>query len=214
MADKETSPGAVERVAFFSDAVFAIALTLLALELPVPEGKRLGEFLASFGHHRDEYVAFLLAFVVVGGTWLAHHKLFRYMAAIDTLLLVINLVALFALILVPWASKALDTAEDGSGIALYSLVMAVIGYANLWLTLHARRAGLMRDSTPKELFDGIWVKAALPGSMFAVSVPLALVVQSTVYLLWPVVYLGIALFYSIRRVIGLRTAAPQDQPGN
>ncbi|NUW33934.1 DUF1211 domain-containing protein [Nonomuraea sp. SMC257] len=201
MADKETSPAAVERVAFFSDAVIAIAMTLLALELPVPEGTRLPEFVASFGEHRDEYIAFLLAFLVVGGTWLAHHKLFRFMAATDTLLLVINLVTLFALVLVPWSSKTLESAEDGSGIALYSLVMALIGASSLWLTLHARRAGLMREDTPEALFDGIWVKAALPGAVFGVSAPLALWIQSWVYLLWPLLYLGIALFYSIRRLV-------------
>ncbi|MFG1708535.1 TMEM175 family protein [Nonomuraea sp. M3C6] len=208
MADKETSPRAVERVAFFSDAVIAIALTLLALELPVPEGTHLPDFVASFGEHRDEYIAFLLAFVVVGGTWLAHHKLFRFMAATDTLLLVINLVTLFALVLVPWASKTLDTSEDGSGIALYSLVMALIGASSLWLTLHAKRAGLMYEDTPKALFDGIWVKAGLPGAMFAVSAPLALWIQAWVYLMWPLVYVGIAIFYMIRRLMKPRSAVP------
>lgn len=200
MSEREHGMRAVERVAFFSDAVIAIALTLLALELPVPEGSSAGEFFGSFAHHRDEYLAFLLAFVVVGGTWLGHHKLFRYMVATDTLLLVINLVTLFALVLVPWASKAMDTVGGGWAIALYSLVMSVIGYASLWFTLHARRAGLMREDTPEEMFNGIWVKAALPGTMFAVSVPLALKIGTGVYLLWPAVYLAIALFSSIRRV--------------
>lgn len=74
MADQEYGMRAVERVAFFSDAVIAIALTLLALELPVPEGSSAEEFFASFAHHREEYLAFLPTFLVVGGTWLAHHS--------------------------------------------------------------------------------------------------------------------------------------------
>lgn len=58
----------------------------------------------------------------------------------------------------------------------------------------------MREDTPVEMFDGIWVKAAVPGTMFAVSVPLALKIETGLYLLWPIAYLGIALFYAIRRI--------------
>jgi len=81
---------------FFSDAVIAIALTLLALELPVPVADGPRTLLRALtGAHGRQYLAFLLAFVLVGASWLAHHALFSYVAGSDDRLLVLNLVALF-----------------------------------------------------------------------------------------------------------------------
>ncbi|MGW1076181.1 TMEM175 family protein [Streptomyces sp. NPDC002537] len=67
-----------ERLAFFTDAVFAIAMTLLAVELERPEEKELasaralGSFLAD---HRGSYLAFALAFVLLWSVWRRHHRL-------------------------------------------------------------------------------------------------------------------------------------------
>jgi uncharacterized membrane protein len=93
--DADARSRALERMTFFSDAVIAIALTLLALELPVPEADGPRELLRALtGAHGREYLAFLLAFVLVGASWIAHHQLFSHVAGIDDRLLVLNLVAL------------------------------------------------------------------------------------------------------------------------
>ncbi|NJP97716.1 hypothetical protein HCN51_51260 [Nonomuraea sp. FMUSA5-5] len=55
------------------------------------------------------------------------------------------------------------------------------------------------------MFSGIWIKVALPGAMFAVSVPLALIIETGVHLLWPSVYLAIALFSIGRRIATARS---------
>jgi uncharacterized membrane protein len=70
------------------------------------------------GTHGREYLAFLLAFVLVGASWIAHHQLFAHVAGIDDRLMVLNLVALFGFVLVPWASETLGTA-GGVGLAVY-----------------------------------------------------------------------------------------------
>jgi Endosomal/lysosomal potassium channel TMEM175 len=73
-----------ERLAFFSDAVVAIALTLLALGLPVPGGiespdsASVSDMIRDAARHVDDYLAFLISFLVIGAHWRLHHRVFRY----------------------------------------------------------------------------------------------------------------------------------------
>jgi uncharacterized membrane protein len=149
--DGQGRPEALERMTFFSDAVIAIALTLLALELPVPEADGPRALLRALtGAHGRRYLAFLLAFVLVGASWLAHHALFSYVAGSDDRLLVLNLVALFGFVLVPWASETLGTAAAGGvGLAVFSAVMTVLAASTLALARHVGRGGLLRSGTPR-----------------------------------------------------------------
>ncbi|GAA5023808.1 TMEM175 family protein [Kitasatospora paranensis] len=64
---------ATDRMIFFSDAVVAIAITLLALELPVPEGRTVAEFGSAVGDDLDHYLAFLISFAVIGAAWGQHN---------------------------------------------------------------------------------------------------------------------------------------------
>src|SRR3954452_23319670 len=77
--DAEVAVGSAERLVFFSDAVVAIAITLLALELPVPTGDTNAAVWHSLGDHLGEYLAFLISFAVIGSHWFGHHQLFRYL---------------------------------------------------------------------------------------------------------------------------------------
>jgi hypothetical protein len=63
---------------FFSDAVVAIAITLLAIELPVPEGDSTASLLDSLGANSIAYLTFLISFLVIGAHWRSHHQVFRY----------------------------------------------------------------------------------------------------------------------------------------
>ena len=80
--DLEVRAIAAERLTFFADAVIAIAITLLALELPVPSGATNAAVLRSVGEHRDEYIAFLISFAVIGTHWSGHHRVFRWVISI------------------------------------------------------------------------------------------------------------------------------------
>lgn len=70
---------AVDRLALFSDAVAAIAITLLAIDLPVPEGNTVSVFWASVQRNDGHYAAFLLSFTVIAVMWGNHHGIFRYL---------------------------------------------------------------------------------------------------------------------------------------
>jgi uncharacterized membrane protein len=64
----------MRRVDAFSDAVFAIAITLLVLELPFEEG-RAGELLDTLGHHWPSFVTYAVSFLTIGIAWLHHHAI-------------------------------------------------------------------------------------------------------------------------------------------
>src|SRR3712207_632078 len=79
----EVAAAAAERLTFFSDAVVAIAITLLAIELPVPRGETTAELLASVRQESFEYLSFLISFVVIGTHWRIHHSVFRHVRRAD-----------------------------------------------------------------------------------------------------------------------------------
>lgn len=98
----------LERMILFSDAVFAIAITLLALEIKVPEfdhhivtdemlGHRLAELIPKF-------IGFLVSFFVIGLYWVVHHRMFGFVINYTPRLLWLNLIFLMAVVLMPFSS--------------------------------------------------------------------------------------------------------------
>jgi TMEM175 potassium channel family protein len=98
---------AAERVIFFSDAVVAIAITLLALALPLPHGRTNAEILRSMSHDSAAYLAFLISFVVVGSHWRWHHRVFKYVARLDERIIGLNMIWLLMVVVTPFAARLL-----------------------------------------------------------------------------------------------------------
>jgi uncharacterized membrane protein len=76
----------LERVALFSDAVFAIAITLLVLELKVPESEAVrlaGGLGKALIHEIPRFFAFFISFAVIGNYWMLHHLMFRHLRRCD-----------------------------------------------------------------------------------------------------------------------------------
>ncbi len=101
---------ATERVITFSDAVIAIAITLLALALPVPGGTgnlTNGQFLHAMREDWPEYFAFLISFVVIGNQWATHRRVFRYVARLTGWVGRLNMLWLLMMVLTPFAARML-----------------------------------------------------------------------------------------------------------
>ena len=73
----------VDRLTIFSDTVVAIAITLLAIDLPVPVGSTVSEFWTSVRHNSGHYAAFVISFVAIAASWNHHHDMFRYAEKMD-----------------------------------------------------------------------------------------------------------------------------------
>lgn len=111
------------RLEAFSDGVFAVAITLLALDLTVagPGNGPLGHLLVRAW---PSFAAYLVSFLTIGIIWVNHHTLFKNFAAIDRPLLFVNLLLLFFVVGIPFATR---TVADylGPGGANASLAVAI-----------------------------------------------------------------------------------------
>ena len=93
------------RLEAFSDGVFAVAITLLALNLTV-EGPGHGVPLQhQLWTHRWSFAAYLLSFFIIGIIWVNHHVLIRSIALVDRTLLFLNLVLLLFVVLIPFSTS-------------------------------------------------------------------------------------------------------------
>lgn len=142
-----------QRTEAFSDGVFAIAITLLVLELAVPSRQEaaeegLGHALA---HEWPAYFAYLVSFLVIGIIWVNHHTMFDKVRLVDRPVLFANLALLFTVALIPFPTRLLSEyltagADSHVAAAVYSATMLAMGlaYAGLWLTL-TRDVNLLQE---------------------------------------------------------------------
>lgn len=176
MSDDERESGAqaAERLTFFSDAVVAIAITLLAIDLPVPEGDTFGLFWASVRHDDGHYAAFLISFVVIAAAWFDHHDLFRYIRSTDARLRLLNMGWLLSIVLNPFATKLLVVSGQSLTVhaarfgfyALLQVLESAMFYAML---RHMIARGLA--SLPRPVVDSMTRKSSGVILGFGLSIP-------------------------------------------
>jgi uncharacterized membrane protein len=142
------------RLEAFSDGVFAIAITLLVLDLHVPRRDEIedGGLLAALAHEWPSYFAYVVSFLVVGIIWVNHHTVFNKVRLVDRAVLFTNLILLLVISAIPFPTRVLSeylTADRDAHVAaaLYSATMLAMGltYAALWLVI-TRDAKLLHES--------------------------------------------------------------------
>ena len=132
-----------DRLAFFSDAVFAIAITLLALNIRAPSlaGRADEHALAvSAGETVPRVLGFLLSFLVIGSYWRSHHRLFRWVRGQDPRLVTINLWLLLFVSFIP-APTAFYSDYPGfrTPLVIYAACLSAVGVMNFILWSYVRR---------------------------------------------------------------------------
>ncbi|RAN94916.1 Potassium channel [Micromonospora saelicesensis] len=148
---------ATDRMTAFSDGVFAIVITLLVIELRVPEYHE-GELLTGLLGEGASYLAFVVSFVYIGVLWLNHHALLRLIRGTTLTLSWINLGVLFGAVIIPFPTAVLasafthgDTDDQRAAVALYALAAALMSAP--WLVffgyLHRHPALLERRVSPE-----------------------------------------------------------------
>jgi uncharacterized membrane protein len=164
-----------DRAAFFSDAVFAIAMTLLVVGIGVPHVRdaALGKALADLD---SEIMSFFIGFAVLGYYWLSHHAFMSQLRAVDTGFLAINLLYLAMVAFLPFPT-AIVGSNGGVPLAvvLFGGALAAVSIFEVALYVWAHRHGLLvsRPSAAQHKHDII--AGSLPAIVLLLSLPLAFV---------------------------------------
>jgi uncharacterized membrane protein len=194
---------AVERLTFFADAVIAIAITLLALDLPVPHGVTNAQFWHAALANRDEYLAFAISFLVISAHWGGHHRVFRYVTYLDGRLSGLTMLWLFTQVITPFATRVIT--GDGafqSRFGFYAVVqLASFAIFTLMMReIETRR--LYRSDTPPGFFRHAYLSQVGMAAGFLVSIPVSFF-TGWAYACW---FLGPFTASVIRRVRQVRAA--------
>jgi uncharacterized membrane protein len=178
-----------ERLEAFSDAVFAVIITIMALELRAPQGYTLGDV------RRDllpGLVVYILSFTLVGIYWNNHHHLLRAAERINGAVMWTNLFLLFWLSLIPVLTEWLrEEYEHPLPAAAYGVVLLASGFAYSLLVRTLIRAN-GRDSAMARAI-GSDVKGNLSLGIYAAAIPLAFVSPWISYAL----YVAMALLWFV-----------------
>lgn len=166
-------------MAFFSDAVFAIAMTLLIIEVR-PPGVSPAELSHALQELLPEYLTFVLSFAVIGLVWLSHHRKVSVLVGYDQNLLRLNLLLLVFVASIPLPTAILARYGDETpAVVLYAATAAATGFAATGLWLYAWRRGLVRADITPDVFRYVLAQSLPIPGIFVLSIPVALLAGPT-----------------------------------
>ena len=185
--EREVDAG-LDRLVFFSDAVFAIAITLLALDVRLPEGPRdapAADLLVRLGAVTPHIAAYILSFAVIGLFWIGHHRLFRFVRGYDAALILLNLLILLVIAFIPFPTSLIAGYAAWVGLVVYGLTLALAStltdVLRLYLSTHP---ALLVSGLDVRAFRGPWRSYLLQPVLFLVSAGVAPWVPLLTWALW------------------------------
>jgi uncharacterized membrane protein len=190
------------RTEAFSDGVFAIAATLLIIEVHVPTPEdvvRAGSLWHALGAQWTSYAAYAVSFAVIGIMWVNHHATFDRVAHVDRTLLFLNLLVLGLVAFIPFPTALLatflrsgNTVEARTSAVAYSLVMLLtaVAFVAVWAYL-ARHRDLLRPDAEPHAAQVALRRASFGVVVYLLTIPVALLNAYVALAL----YAGLALFF-------------------
>jgi uncharacterized membrane protein len=192
----------IERLVLFSDAVFAIAITLLVLELKVPDRESIrsaGGLGAALSAEIPKFAAFFISFAVIGVYWIAHHRMFRYIRRCDEALLALNLLLLLFVAFLPFPVALFGSLRrESTAIAFYAISMTLTGLSlNLLWWYATRKRRLVAPDLDRAIVRYVQFRAAAPPLVFALLLPFAFTHATWAMISWFFVF-------PVMRIVGGR----------
>jgi uncharacterized membrane protein len=172
---------------FFSDAVFAIALTLLALDLKLPVGIPAERLNAELIGGLPELFAFVLSFIIIARVWMAHHADFFRIREFTFRLAWLNMLLLFFIVMIPATTSVLS--DYGGDPNPWPSVLYAVTISGAYLTLagmwrYAWRKGLTGDSVDAREYRRVLAGRMTAPAVFLLSIPAAFFLTSNTPYLW------------------------------
>jgi uncharacterized membrane protein len=170
----------LERLIFFSDAVMAIAITLLTVDLKLPEltgsvtSRNVLQALAALMPH---ILSFLISFLVIGVYWTSHHRYFNYIVHVDGKLIGLNLLFLLSIALMPFVAGIMGQYYFlPIGGMIYAGAVALTGFSMSAIWWYATgNHGLLEPGLDKKYIRMHRIILLVGPSMFLLSIPVALI---------------------------------------
>ena len=179
-----------ERLQAFSDGMFSIIITIMVLELKAPHSAEPAALLEQW----PTFFAYALSYLQAGIYWVNHHSLFKNVEKVDDRVLWLNLLMLFGLTLIPFATAYMGENHAAPfPTALYAAVM--LAPALVWNFLHAAiarvnpgEAGITRAAQVKGFVATALYVAAIPLAYVHPAISLALILTVAVMYFLPTKY--------------------------
>jgi uncharacterized membrane protein len=176
--NEHTHPNETARIEAFSDGVFAIAITLLIIEIGVPHVTGEESLRTALGDLWPSYGAYVLSFVTIGIYWANHHSLFRLFVRSDHFFLIVNVVFLMAISFLPFPTAVLGeylTDDEHRDIAVrfyaLGLLFPAMGWFSVWL--YARARGLLDERLAPDYVRFLTMQFFLSNVLYVVGVVVA-----------------------------------------
>ncbi len=168
------------RLEAFSDGVFAVAITLLALNLAVG-GPGHGPLLQQLGQHWPTFIAYLISFFTIGIIWVNHHALMTNIRVVDRTLLFLNLLLLLFVVVIPFATATMAEYLTSGGqdahtaMALYALVFEGMSLAFCFIFGWTLGEGRSHRPVPRERRRRAWLQFGVGLLVYLVATGVAFV---------------------------------------
>jgi uncharacterized membrane protein len=190
----------VDRLRALSDGIFGFAMTVLVLDLHLPEAtlqRSNAQFVAALAAHWHHFLSFALSFAVLAMYWIAHHNTFILIVRTSRVLIVANFAFLFCIVLVPFAASFLGQGSlVQAAVVGYGAVLAVTSLVMTSLLAYVFRAdglvdpafvpaGLPRSAMLRTLFPVPIYLLSIAASLFSVRLSLGLYVCLPIAFLIP-----------------------------
>jgi uncharacterized membrane protein len=201
-----------DRVLFFSDAIFAIAITLLVIDIRVPGFRN--DVAGQLSHARYNISSFAISFAVIGLFWMGHHSLFRYITVLDRPLIAINLAFLGTIAFLPYPTALLGQSKGPSTVAVvfYSACMALAGLGETAIWVYAAIVrDLLAPGTTSALRRYVTLRIIRVPVVFLLAIPVALISPSLGAYCWILIALtGIVVNRFVRPAAEAAEAAEAE----
>ena len=173
---------------FFSDAVFAIAMTLLVVGIGIPHVA--SDNLEHTLHNKsDEILSFFISFLVIGYYWLAHHRFVAQLVTVDIGFMVLNLAYLAAIAFVPFPTALVGVYNGHTiSVVLYAATLGTASFFEVMMFIRAHREKLFRHEMSPKTFRFNVVASSAPVVVFFISIPLAYVNTTLALASWLIIF--------------------------
>jgi len=188
-----------DRLVFLTDGVIAIIITILVLDIKVPELGSGQSIADSLTEARPTFVSFVISFLLVGMFWTLHKQTFNQVRYVDHNATWLNLIFLLALALVPYASSALgEYSEEPTALFVYGVVLIAASLLRVALNAYFQtHPGLMWQPSSKSARRLTAMTASVPIVVYVVAMVVAgwsTTLSLILYFSIPVLYFALVAF--------------------